>query len=110
MHPRRGFARASVGYPSAMDIILYLILLAVTGLFVGALGRLAIPGRDPMSLTQTMLVGIAATFIVGLLSWALFGAGGGSILLSVVVAAVIVWLIRRSRERSTTTTAPQRGV
>lgn len=86
-----------------MDIILYLILLAVTGLFVGALGRLAIPGRDPMTLTQTMLVGIAATFIVGLLSWALFGAQGGSILLSVVVAAVIVWLIRRSRERSAAT-------
>ena len=86
-----------------MDIILYLILLAVTGLFVGALGRLAIPGRDPMSLTQTMLVGLAATFIVGLLSWALFGAEGGSILLSVAVAALIVWLIRRSRERSAAT-------
>jgi len=90
-----------------MDIILYLILLAVTGLFVGALGRLAIPGRDPMSLTQTMLVGLAATFIVGLLSWALFGAEGGSILLSVAVAALIVWLIRRSRERSAGTTAPR---
>ena len=89
-----------------MDIILYLILLAVTGLFVGALGRLAIPGRDPMTLTQTMLVGIAATFIVGLLSWALFGAEGGSLLLSVAVAALIVWLVRRSRERSAATTAP----
>jgi len=90
-----------------MDIILYLILLAVTGLFVGALGRLAIPGRDPMTLTQTMLVGIAATFIVGLLSWALFGAEGGSLLLSVAVAALIVWLVRRSRERSAGTTAPR---
>ena len=93
-----------------MDIILYLILLAVTGLFVGALGRLAIPGRDPMSLTQTMLVGIAATFIVGLLSWALFGAEGGSILLSVVVAAIIVWLVRRSRERSAGTGVTPRGL
>jgi uncharacterized membrane protein YeaQ/YmgE (transglycosylase-associated protein family) len=83
-----------------MDIILYFLLLAVTGLFVGALGRLALPGRDPMTLTQTMLVGIAATLIVGLLSWALFGAEGGSILLSVLVAMGIVWLIRRSRERS----------
>jgi uncharacterized membrane protein YeaQ/YmgE (transglycosylase-associated protein family) len=87
-----------------MDLILYLILLAVTGLFVGALGRLAIPGRDPMSLTQTMLVGIGATLIVGLLSWALFGAEGGSLLLSIVVAAGIVWLVRRSRERSAPTT------
>ena len=92
-----------------MDIILYLLLLAVTGLFVGALGRLAVPGRDPMSLTQTMLVGIGATLIVGLLSLALFGAEGGSILLSVVVAAVIVWLIRRSRERSAAAPVERRG-
>jgi uncharacterized membrane protein YeaQ/YmgE (transglycosylase-associated protein family) len=83
-----------------MDLLLYILLLAVTGLFVGALGRLALPGRDPMSLTQTMLVGIAATLIVGLLSMALFGAEGGSILLSVLVATGIVWFIRRSRERS----------
>ncbi|HYH60207.1 MAG TPA: hypothetical protein VD790_13435 [Thermoleophilaceae bacterium] len=86
-----------------MEIIVYLLLLAVTGLFVGALGRLALPGRDPMSLVQTMLVGITATFIVGLLSMALFGAEGGSIILSVLVAMGIVWLIRRSRERSATT-------
>ena len=84
-----------------MDILLYILLLAVTGLFVGALGRLALPGRDPMSLTQTMLVGLGATLIVGLLSAALFGAEGGSILLSVLVAMGIVWLIRRSRERTT---------
>ena len=97
-----------MGYPHRMEIIVYLLLLAVTGLFVGALGRLAIPGRDPMSLTQTMLVGIGATFIVGLLSMALFGAEGGSILLSVVVAAGIVWLIRRSREkRAATATTPR---
>ena len=88
-----------------MDILLYLLLLAVTGLFVGALGRLAVPGRDPMTLTQTMLVGIGATLIVGLLTMALFGAEGGSILLSVVVAAGIVWLIRRSREKRAAATA-----
>jgi uncharacterized membrane protein YeaQ/YmgE (transglycosylase-associated protein family) len=89
-----------------MDTILYIILLAVTGLFVGALGRLALPGRDPMSLLQTMLVGLGATFIVGLLTMALFGAEGGSLILSVLVAMGIVWLIRRSRERSATGPAP----
>jgi uncharacterized membrane protein YeaQ/YmgE (transglycosylase-associated protein family) len=83
-----------------MELIVYLLLLAVTGLFVGALGRLALPGRDPMSLMQTMFVGIAATLIVGLLSLALFGAGGGSLIVSVLVAMGIVWLIRRSRART----------
>ena len=88
-----------------MDLILYLLLLAVTGLVVGALGRLALPGRDPMTLVQTMLVGIAATLIAGLLAMALFGAEGAGILLSVVVAMGIVWIVRRTRERSTRGTA-----
>jgi uncharacterized membrane protein YeaQ/YmgE (transglycosylase-associated protein family) len=87
------------GYHIRMDLILYIVLLAVTGLFVGAIGRLLLPGRDPMTLTQTALVGVAATLIVGLLAMALFGAEGGNILLSIVVAVGIVWLIRRSRER-----------
>ena len=92
-----------------MDILLYIILLAVTGLFVGGLGRLALPGRDPMSLTQTMLVGIAATLIAGLLAMALFGAEGGGILLSVLVAMGIVFIVRRVRERSAGTPATRRG-
>jgi uncharacterized membrane protein YeaQ/YmgE (transglycosylase-associated protein family) len=90
-----------------MDVILYLLLLALTGLLVGAVGRLALPGPDPMTLGQTILVGIAATFVVGLLSWALFGAEGGSLLLSVLVAMGIVWLIRRSRERSARPVEPR---
>jgi uncharacterized membrane protein YeaQ/YmgE (transglycosylase-associated protein family) len=83
-----------------LSLILYLILVAVTGLIVGALGRLAIPGRDPMTLTQTMLVGIGGSLAAGLLSLLIFhGRHGGGILLSVLFAAGIVYLIRRVRER-----------
>ena len=92
-----------------MDTILYIILLAVTGLFVGALGRLAVPGRDPMTLGQTMLVGLAATIIAGLLAMALFGAEGGGLLLSVLVAMGIVFAIRKFRERQTHAPATRRG-
>ena len=35
-------------------------------LFVGALGRLALPGPDPMSIGQTILIGVAASFAAGL--------------------------------------------
>jgi uncharacterized membrane protein YeaQ/YmgE (transglycosylase-associated protein family) len=85
-----------------MSLIAYLILLAVTGLVVGALARLALPGRDPMSIPQTMLVGIAGSFVAGLISLAIFhGRHGGGLLLSVVVSVLFVWLIRRSRERGT---------
>jgi uncharacterized membrane protein YeaQ/YmgE (transglycosylase-associated protein family) len=84
-----------------MGLVLYVILLAVSGLLVGALGRLALPGRDPMTLPQTILVGIAGSLAAGLASLALFhGRHGGGLLLAVAFATLFVWLIRRSRERS----------
>jgi uncharacterized membrane protein YeaQ/YmgE (transglycosylase-associated protein family) len=80
-----------------MSLIAYILALLLTGLIVGALGRLAIPGRDPMSIPQTILVGIVASFLAGIVSAALLGRQAGSILLSVVVAAGIVYLLRRAR-------------
>jgi uncharacterized membrane protein YeaQ/YmgE (transglycosylase-associated protein family) len=83
-----------------MEFIVLILVLAATGLLVGALGRLALPGPDPMSLSQTMLVGVGATVIVGVLAKLLFDSDGASILVSVLVATGIVWFIRRSRERA----------
>jgi uncharacterized membrane protein YeaQ/YmgE (transglycosylase-associated protein family) len=81
-----------------MDVIVYLIVLALIGLVVGALGRLAIPGPDPMTIPQTILLGVGASFIAGLVWWAITGdRNGGGILLSVVCAAAIVYFIRRRR-------------
>jgi hypothetical protein len=61
-----------------------------------------------MTLTQTMLVGIAGSLAAGLLSLLLFhGRHGGGILLSVLFAAGIVYLIRRLRERQGS--APRRA-
>ena len=50
-----------------MDLIVYLILLALVGLVVGGLARLAIPGPDPMSIWATIAVGLAGSFIAGLI-------------------------------------------
>ena len=80
-----------------MSLIGYIISLAVVGLIVGALARLALPGRDPMSLLQTMLVGIAGSFLAGLVYAVLFNRNGGGIVLAVLFATGIVYLIRRSR-------------
>jgi uncharacterized membrane protein YeaQ/YmgE (transglycosylase-associated protein family) len=85
-----------------MSVLAYLLLLALGGLFVGALARLALPGRDPMTLFQTMMVGIAGSFAGGLVYWVIFKRQGGGILLSVVFATLIVYLIRRSRGGSLT--------
>ena len=80
-------------------MITFLILLVITGLVVGAFGRLAIPGPDPMSIGETILVGIGGSLIAGLIGRLLFGAYGGGFILAVICSAGIVYLIRRSRER-----------
>jgi uncharacterized membrane protein YeaQ/YmgE (transglycosylase-associated protein family) len=80
-------------------MITFLILLVITGLIVGALGRLAIPGRDPMSIPQTILVGVGGSLIAGLIGRLLFGGRGGGFILAVICSAAIVYLVRRTRER-----------
>jgi len=81
-----------------MELIVYVVLLALSGLVVGALGRLALPGRDPMSIPMTIGIGIVGSFASGLI-WALLfdDRGFAPFLLSVVCTAAIVYLIRRSR-------------
>jgi uncharacterized membrane protein YeaQ/YmgE (transglycosylase-associated protein family) len=83
-------------------VISYLILSAIIGLVVGALARLALPGRDPMGLFTTMLVGLAGSLAASLVYAALFHRNGGGFLLSVLFATGIVYLIRRSRGGSLT--------
>ena len=80
-----------------MSLIAYIIALAFTGLIVGALARLALPGRDPMSILQTIAVGVAGSFAAGLIYALLFHRNGGGILLSVLFSMAIVYAIRRSR-------------
>jgi uncharacterized membrane protein YeaQ/YmgE (transglycosylase-associated protein family) len=85
-----------------MELIVYLILLALSGLLVGALGRLALPGPDPMGLGATIAIGLGGSFLAGLVSWAIFGRNAGGLLLAVAFSAGIVYLIRRSRGGSLT--------
>jgi uncharacterized membrane protein YeaQ/YmgE (transglycosylase-associated protein family) len=81
-------------------VIGYLLYLALTGLVVGALGRLAIPGPNPMSIPQTILVGLGGSFLGGLVGYLLFGKGGGGIILAVLAAAGIVYFLQRRQETS----------
>jgi uncharacterized membrane protein YeaQ/YmgE (transglycosylase-associated protein family) len=80
-----------------MSVIAYILLLFLSGLVVGALARLALPGPDPLTLIQTAAVGIAGSFLAGLVWAALFDRNGGGILLSVLFATAIVYVIRRTR-------------
>lgn len=79
-----------------MSFLAYVFLLALSGLIVGALARLALPGRDPMSIWQTIAVGVGGSLLAGIVSSLLFDRTAG-FLLSLIFAAAIVYAIRRSR-------------
>jgi len=80
-----------------MSLLVYLIILAVSGLLVGALARLSLPGRDPMTIPQTILLGLAGNFIAGIIVWLVWGHGVPGLVLSVACSSVILYFIRRSR-------------
>jgi len=80
-----------------MGLLAFLILLAVIGLFVGALGRLLLPGPDPMGIGATILVGLLGSYAAGLFSWYVLHRHGVGLLLSVVFTVVILGLIRLAR-------------
>jgi uncharacterized membrane protein YeaQ/YmgE (transglycosylase-associated protein family) len=79
-----------------MSFIAFVILISVGGLVVGALARLALPGKDPMTLGQTMLIGIAGSLAAGLVTYAVWDTGP-AIAIAVLFATVIVYFVRRSR-------------
>jgi uncharacterized membrane protein YeaQ/YmgE (transglycosylase-associated protein family) len=65
-----------------------IIGLILVGLVVGGLGRLVHPGRDPMPIWLTILIGIAAALVAGLLIGGILG-----FILAVVIAAVLVAVV-----------------
>lgn len=79
-------------------MLTYILILAVQGLVVGAFARLALPGKDPMSLFQTMAVGLAGSFAAGLLVYAISGGSRApGFLISLVFSVAIVYFVRRRR-------------
>ena len=86
----------SVDAKEDLIVLLYILGLLASGLIVGALGRLAIPGPNPMGTGATIAVGIGGSLLGGLVGNVLFNRPGG-LLLAVLGAALIVWLVERSR-------------
>ncbi|MFL5921304.1 MAG: GlsB/YeaQ/YmgE family stress response membrane protein [Gaiellaceae bacterium] len=73
-----------------------LVWLAVTGLIIGALGRLVLPGRQEIGLLPTALIGIAASLLGGILA-NVFDAGWlVRFLVAVALAAIGISLFASS--------------
>ena len=82
-----------------LGFILYLI---VVGLVAGFIARLLVPGRDPMSVGATILLGIIGSFIGGFLGYVLThhdaqdGAFQASGILGSIIGAIIALLVWRA--------------
>jgi uncharacterized membrane protein YeaQ/YmgE (transglycosylase-associated protein family) len=78
-------------------MIATLITWAVFGLIIGAIARLLYPGRQPMGLAMTMVLGIIGSFLGGFISW-MFGFDpaegpfqGAGWIMSILGALIVVW-------------------
>jgi uncharacterized membrane protein YeaQ/YmgE (transglycosylase-associated protein family) len=88
-------------------VIWFIISLVIIGLIAGFLGRLLVPGPDPMSVPATIGVGILGSFVGGFIGWALLGSDlddgalqASGLFGSVVGAVIVVLLVRLVRERT----------
>jgi uncharacterized membrane protein YeaQ/YmgE (transglycosylase-associated protein family) len=79
-------------------VLVFLLYLVLAGLVIGALGRLAIPGPNPMSIGMTIAVGIGGSLVAGVIARLLFNRGAG-LILAVLCSAAIVWLLQRNDRR-----------
>jgi uncharacterized membrane protein YeaQ/YmgE (transglycosylase-associated protein family) len=72
--------------------ILTILGWIVAGLIIGALARLIMPGRDPMGMLATMLLGIAGAVAGGLLGrgLGLYGQYDGAGWIMSIVGALLV--------------------
>jgi uncharacterized membrane protein YeaQ/YmgE (transglycosylase-associated protein family) len=75
-----------------------ILVTIIIGAIVGALAKLVIPGKDPGGIIITILLGIAGSFVAGMLGHALgwYGAGEAPGIIMSVVGAVILLLIYRA--------------
>lgn len=95
-------------------MITFLIVVAVGGLIIGALGRLLVPGRNPMGILRTTLVGLGGSFAGGLVGRLLLGwRYRYSMLLALVIAVVcaagIVYLLDGRRQAASRKTDYRRS-
>lgn len=82
----------------------------IVGLIVGAIGRLLVPGTDPMGWIATILLGIGGAIIGSFLGSLIDGEEGVSIdvvntglwgwILSILGAVVLVLIYRQVRART----------
>jgi len=81
--------------------------MIIIGLIAGILAKLIMPGRDPGGFIVTILLGIAGSWLAGVLGrsmgWYQPGEGAG-LIGSIIGALIILFIYNRLMARRTTTT------
>ena len=80
-----------------------IIGLIVIGLIAGFIARAVVPGRQSLSILQTILLGIVGSFVGGFLGRLLFGSGNGLVqpsswigsIIGAIIALVIYLAVKR---------------
>jgi uncharacterized membrane protein YeaQ/YmgE (transglycosylase-associated protein family) len=82
-------------------VLFLLFSIVIGGLLIGLLGRLVVPGPNPIGLLWTLLCGWGGAVIGGLFARLLFRQPGAhwfiTLVLEVLAAALLVWLISKRR-------------
>jgi uncharacterized membrane protein YeaQ/YmgE (transglycosylase-associated protein family) len=75
-----------------------ILLTIIIGAIVGALAKFIMPGKDPGGIIITILLGIAGSFVAGMLGHALgwYEAGDGPGIIASVIGAIILLAIYRA--------------
>ena len=78
-----------------MNILVFIVAVALSGLVVGALARLAVPGPDPMSIWRTIALGVVGSFFGALIAGFFGIGGGGGVFLLALAGAVLLLIVYR---------------
>lgn len=70
------------------------------GLVIGLLARFLVPGRDPMSLPATLLLGVVGSILGGVVGREVFNNDGGGFLLALVTTIVLLLVYRKTVART----------
>ena len=77
---------------------MHIIITLLVGLVVGIIAKLVLPGRDPGGSVVTVMLGVAGSFVAGMLGHSLgwYAAGEGPGIVASVIGAVILLAIYRA--------------
>jgi uncharacterized membrane protein YeaQ/YmgE (transglycosylase-associated protein family) len=82
-----------------------IIVMLIVGLVAGFLARALVPGRDPMGVGGTIVLGLVGSFVGGFLGYLLFGkdsedgAFQAAGIIGSVIGAIVALLVWRAFNR-----------